>query len=150
MAGVKKRSGGKRRGAGRPPMSPEWHRLRGTSRGDRHASTGATALAPAPAPTAIGEVPAHLRPETQTWFAVVVATWVLDRHHRMILQAASWDQGQLAREAIDRNGVTVRTADGGCKGHPCLTIATAARGQFASLVAQLELDDAGTPEGHGR
>ncbi len=132
-------------------MSDDLHKLRGTWRQERHGlpTIGATAIAAVPEPTAETEAPAHLRPETQAWFTSVLETWVLDQHDRMILQAAAeaWDQAQLAREILAADGLTVRTADGGCKAHPCLTAATTARGQFATLVAQLDLDAAGTPGG---
>ena len=50
MAGVRGRSGGKRRGAGRKPLSDDLHRLRGTWRQERHGlpTIGATAIAPVP------------------------------------------------------------------------------------------------------
>jgi P27 family predicted phage terminase small subunit len=79
----------------------------------------------------------------------VVQTWVLDGHHLRILQLAAetWDMSQSAREVLARDGLTVPTKDGGCKAHPLLTVATSARMQFASFIAQLDLDDAGAPGG---
>lgn len=159
MAGVKGRSGGTRRGAGRPPLDPATRVLRGTWRPDRHGPQPATA-APVvyePAAGAAGLVPpdppGHLSAEAASWWTYVTTTWALDRHHLLLLRAASeaWDQAQQAREVLARDGLTVATADGGIKAHPCLTVATSARAQFASLVAQLDLDDAGAPaEGQQR
>jgi len=129
-------------------MSDDMHRMRGTWRRDRHGLSvvGATARIPASQPVVV-EAPAHLKPETAAWYASVCGTWVLDAHHQRILQLAceAWDQGQAARAEVEHDGLTVATKDGGCKAHPCLTVATAARTQFASLIAQLELDDVGTP-----
>ena len=154
MAGVRGRSGGRRRGAGRPSQRPAAHELANTWRPDRHGSrvVGATARAvlPARAPRArLARAPAHLRPETRRWYASVVAGWTLDQHHVLLLQAAaeSWDQAQTARERLAIDGLTVPTKDGGCKAHPCLSAARTARAQFATLMTQLDLDDAGTPAG---
>ena len=150
MAGVKGRSGGKRRGAGRKPLSDDLHRLRGTWRPQRHGlpTIGATAIATVPVATVDTEAPRHLRPATAAWFASVLKGWVLEAHDRMMLQAAAeaWDQSQTAREIL-ADGLTVPTADGGCKAHPLPATVAAARGQFAALIAQLDLDDAGTPRG---
>jgi P27 family predicted phage terminase small subunit len=112
---------------------------------------GATALAvPAVAPAV--DAPGHLRPETSAWFRHVAETWVLEAHHRRVLQAAAeaWDQAQGAREALARDGLMISAADGSPRAHPMVAAATAARAQFASLIAQLELDDAGTPAGGPR
>jgi P27 family predicted phage terminase small subunit len=154
VAGVRGRSGGKRRNAGRPRLSLEVHRLRGTLRADRHGLVGATATGPEVVPVVMepGEAPDHLRPETRDWYTRVRSTWVLDEHHQRLLQLAceTWDAAQRAREAIARDGVTVATADGRIKAHPLLVEARSARQQFAGLLAQLELDDVGTPGGrHG-
>lgn len=150
MAGVRGRSGGARRGAGRLRQSADVHRLRGTFRPDRHGprTVGAKALAgsiPKVTLDAIG----HLQPDTQRWVSDVSDVWVLDEHHQRLLQLAgeAWDQAQSARAILATEGLTVPTAQGGSKPHPCVAIATAARAQFATLLAQLDLDDAGAPGG---
>lgn len=142
VAGVRGRSGGRRQGAGRPS--------RGPLGGAYLAAVGAQARVIAPTTeTPTSDVPAHLRPETAEWYRHVVQTWVLDGHHLRILQLAAetWDMSQSAREVLARDGLTVPTKDGGCKAHPLLTVATSARMQFASFIAQLDLDDAGAPGG---
>jgi P27 family predicted phage terminase small subunit len=150
VAGARGRSGGRRRGAGRPRLGDQLHRLRGTWRPDRHGRVGGGAL-PAITPVAIepSQAPAHLEPATQAWYRHVCETWVLEPHHLRLLQAAAeaWDIAQAARASVARDGLTIATADGSVKAHPCLTVATAARAQFASLLAQLELDEAGRPGG---
>ena len=61
--------------------------------------------------------PAHLTPETATWWRSVVTDYELEPHHVRLLTATceAWDRLQQARETIDRDGLTVRTGDGGLK-----------------------------------
>ena len=46
---------------------------------------------------------------------------------------------QDAREALNRDGMTVATAAGGIKSHPCLKVAERARAQALGLLAQFGL-----------
>ena len=52
--------------------------------------------------------PSHLRPETARWFRNVLAEWELSEHHvrLLVIAAEAWDQAQLAREVLDREGAT--------------------------------------------
>jgi P27 family predicted phage terminase small subunit len=146
--------GGRRVGSGRKRKSAAIHQLQGTFRRDRH-GPAPKAAAPVVIPPATAgasglvsaDPPAHLSAAAADWWRYVVVSWRLDRHHLLVLRAAceAWDQAQLAREALARDGLTVPTADGSIKAHPCAAMVTAGRAQFASLVAQLDLDDAGTP-----
>ncbi len=90
--------------------------------------------------------PAHLRPETAHWWRAVLRDYELEDHHIRLLQAAceAWDRLQQAREQIDREGLTIATADGGLKAHLAVAIERDARLAFARLVRELDLD-AGAP-----
>ncbi len=92
------------------------------------------------------EPPAHLRPETANWWRSVLDDYQLEPHHLRLLHLAceSWDRCQQAREEIDRDGLTIRTGDGGLKAHPAVAIERDARLAFARLVRELDLD-AGAP-----
>lgn len=86
--------------------------------------------------------PAHLSGETRAWWDGVVRDYALESHHLKLLQATaeSWDRMQQAREEIDRDGLTVKTADGGLKAHPAIAIERDARIAFARLLRDLDLD----------
>lgn len=109
------------------------------------AQSGATA------PACSGELhaaPAHLSQASREWFGYVTQTWALDQHHvrLLVLACDAWELAEGAREALALDGLTVPTADGSMRAHPLVGAAAAARGQFASLIAQLDLD-AGAPKG---
>ena len=76
----------------------------------------------------------------------MLTDYELEHHHVRLLRLAceAWDRGQQAREAIDRDGLTIGTGDGGLKAHPCVAIERDARIGFARLVRELDLD-AGAP-----
>jgi P27 family predicted phage terminase small subunit len=76
----------------------------------------------------------------------VLADYELEEHHVRLLHLAceTWDRCQQAREAIDRDGLTIATGDGGMKAHPAVAIERDARLAFARLVRELDLD-AGAP-----
>ena len=95
--------------------------------------------------------PDHLRPDTADWWQSVLRDYDLEDHHIRLLRLAceSWDRGQQAREQIDRDGLTVRTADGGLKAHPAVAIERDTRLAFARLVRELDLD-AGAPSERSR
>ena len=93
--------------------------------------------------------PEHLQPATQEWFELVISNYVLEPHHVLLLQLAgeAWDRCQQAREML-ADGLTVKTADGGLKAHPCVAIERDARLAFARLIRELDLDT--EPPAHGR
>lgn len=92
--------------------------------------------------------PAHLQPATRKWFSSVVDDYDMDQHHVRLLALAgeAWDRGQQAREAIERDGITVATADGGIKAHPAVAIERDCRIAFARLIRELALDTDAAPE----
>ncbi|HEY1308459.1 MAG TPA: P27 family phage terminase small subunit [Vicinamibacterales bacterium] len=120
-------------------MRPEVRRLYGLSPVKPAPIIGTAALAPPlTEPT---DPPAHLRPETAAWYQHVCETWEITPSKRRLLQAccAAWDLSETARETIAREGMTVRTADGGTKVHPLMVTMKTARQQFASLLGMLDL-----------
>ena len=147
MSGVRGRSG-------RLPAPVEQHVLRGTHRVDRHGRAGLAAVETTPAATPVQtrialRPPRRLRPETARWFRSVATEWKLEAHHAKLLAlaAVAWDRCEAAREAIDRDGLTVKTARGGPRLNPLLRVEDASRRAFARLIQQLDLEDAPTPGG---
>ena len=86
--------------------------------------------------------PAHLKPDTAKWWRSVHADYQLEQHHARLLTLAaeSWDRCQQARAAVDKDGITVTTGDGGIKAHPAIAIERDARLAFARLIRELDLD----------
>jgi len=93
--------------------------------------------------------PAHLQEETRRWWRQVMADYVLESHHIKLLTAAAeaWDRLQQAREAIDREGITIPTGGGGLKAHPAVAIERDSRLAYARLLRELDLDAAPAPSG---
>lgn len=94
------------------------------------------------------EPPAHLAPETADWWRTVLAGFDLEAHHLRLLRLAceAWDRTQQAREILDRDGLTISTADGGMKAHPAVAIERDSRLAFARLVRELDLDTEAPPD----
>jgi P27 family predicted phage terminase small subunit len=87
--------------------------------------------------------PAHLSKAAKRWFKFVAATYVLDATGALLLARAceSLDLAEAARERIAQDGLTMRAGTGALKAHPLVAVVLRARGQFASMVEQLDLDD---------
>jgi P27 family predicted phage terminase small subunit len=92
--------------------------------------------------------PDHLRQPTAEWWRSVCESYELEGHHERLLTLAAeaYDRGQQAREILDRDGLTVATADGGIKAHPCIGVERDARIAFARLTRELDLDAAPAPD----
>jgi len=88
------------------------------------------------------KAPPHLKPDTRKWWVSVHDDYALEPHHTRLLTLAgeAWDRCQQAREAVDSDGITVKTADGGLKAHPAIAIERDARLAFARLIRELDLD----------
>ena len=88
------------------------------------------------------EPPGHLSPSARQWWTTTVETYVLWEHHLRLLQLAceAWDRAQAAREALERDGLTVPGREGGMRAHPCIAIERDARLAVARLVRELDLD----------
>ena len=86
--------------------------------------------------------PAHLRPPTAKWWKSVHEDYQLEAHHVRLLTLAgeAFDRCTQAREAVDADGITVKTGDGGLKAHPCVAIERDSRLAFARLLRELDLD----------
>lgn len=86
--------------------------------------------------------PTYLKPATRRWWREVVTTWELDEHHVRILTLAAeaWDRAQDARETIAKAGAYYLDRFGQPKSHPAVAVERDARGQFARLVRELDLD----------
>lgn len=87
--------------------------------------------------------PSHLMPGTQRWYREICATYELEAHHKLILQAAceSWDRAQQARQHIAEHGLVI---DG--KSNPAVAVEQDARTLFVRCVRELNLDAAEPPD----
>ena len=88
------------------------------------------------------KAPAHLRPPTAKWWRGVLEEYQLEPHHVRLLTLAgeAFDRCTQAREAVDADGITVKTGDGGLKAHPAVAIERDSRLAFARLLRELDLD----------
>src|SRR4051794_28688001 len=86
--------------------------------------------------------PSHLRPETRKWWSQICGEFVLESHHRRLLQlcAESWDAAQSAREAIQQHGQTYVDRFGAPRLRPEVNVARDATLAFARLLRELDLD----------
>ena len=66
----------------------------------------------------------------------------LEPHHLKLLQLCceSWDRSQMAREELQREGLTVPGREGGIRPHPAVAIERDARLAVARLVRELDFD----------
>lgn len=93
------------------------------------------------------KAPKHLRAATRRWFGQMTETFEFESHHLRILQAAAeaWDRGQMAREVIAKEGLTIRDRFGQVRPHPLLAVERDSRLAFTKLIKDLHLDS--EPEG---
>jgi P27 family predicted phage terminase small subunit len=84
--------------------------------------------------------PPQLSPSARQWWETVVATFVLEPHDLLLLQAAAeaWDRYQAAREQLDREGLTISGRQGP-KPHPAAAIARDTALVFSRLLKELNL-----------
>lgn len=89
--------------------------------------------------------PSHLSPEGKAWWRDTLADFDLEAHHLKLLRLAceAYDRCQMARQAIDRDGITVISETGAIKAHPACAIERDSRLAFARLLRELDLDTAG-------
>jgi phage terminase small subunit len=95
--------------------------------------------------------PAHLRPTTRAWFRSVCEAYVLEEHHKHLLQIAgeSWDTAQRAREALRRHGLVFQDRHGTPRPRPEVAIGRDAMVTCMRAIRELRLD-VGTPAEHER
>jgi phage terminase small subunit len=86
----------------------------------------------------------------QTWWHAVMARYVLDDHHRYLLQAAceAWDRMTQARRAIAEHGLTYQLGET-IRARPEIRIEVENRTSFARIVRDLGIDDAKPPRDPG-
>ncbi|WP_027060533.1 P27 family phage terminase small subunit [Mesorhizobium loti] len=92
--------------------------------------------------------PANLRPATRKWYKSVISDFDLEGHHikLLTLAAEAWDQSQIAREVLDKDGQTYTDRFGQPKERPEIAILNASRIAFARLIRELALDGVDSPE----
>jgi len=88
------------------------------------------------------DIPQHLREETRNWYRTINEQFVLESHHRRLLQLAceAWDRGREARDILEKDGLTVTNKHGDVKPHAAIGIEQTSRIQFARLMRELNLD----------
>ena len=92
--------------------------------------------------------PSHLRPETRRWFEHVTDEFALEQHHVRLLTLAgeAWDRCTQAREAIEKNGLTVEDRFGFPRPRPEIAVERDSRLAFCRIVRELDLDTEVTPD----
>ncbi len=86
--------------------------------------------------------PEYFTPEIKGWWKLVVATYVLDAHHILLLTAAceAWDRMQEARKTIAVEGAYYADRHGNHKAHGAVAVERDSRVAFARLLRELDLD----------
>ena len=86
--------------------------------------------------------PAHLRPDTASWWDSVARDYALEGHlvRILTLAAEAWDRGQEAREAIAKYGPVYVDRFDQPRARPEVAIERDSRISFARLVRELALD----------
>jgi phage terminase small subunit len=128
---------------------PSLHRGRVAERPPSVTKTiGTTPRSPTPPPLKQDFPPPHLRPETASWWKLVVAEFDLEPHHLRILRLAceAWDRGQEAREAIAQHGSVFVDRFDQPRARPEVAIERDCRISFARLMRELALDVEGPDE----
>ncbi len=92
--------------------------------------------------TRVPRPPRHLKADTRAWWASVVSTFELDRHHLAVLTAAceALDRGNEARERVTKDGAIYLTRFGEPRAHPSVAIERDARISFLRALRELQLD----------
>lgn len=118
------------KGGSKTPMQPDAnHGFSPRARGGRPGSNKISA-------------PAHLRPDTASWWVSVADGYALEAHHLRILTLAAeaWDRGVEAREAIAKHGTVYVDRFAQPRARPEVAIERDSRIAFARLVRELALD----------
>jgi phage terminase small subunit len=88
------------------------------------------------------KAPAHLRPDTRTWWQSAHQDYDLGEHHSRLLTLAceAWDRACQAREILAKHGIIIGGRQAAARPHPAIAIERDSRLAFARLIAQLSLD----------
>ena len=91
---------------------------------------------------AVSKPPSHFSADTKSWWAEVVASYVLEDHHLRLLTGASeaWDRAETARREVKREGMFYQDRFGAPKIHPGVDAERKSRDQFRLLLRELGLD----------
>jgi phage terminase small subunit len=86
--------------------------------------------------------PARLSPAMRAWWNQTVRTFVLERHHLLLLEGAcrSWDLAQRARAVLDREGLTYLDRWRQPRVRAEVQVEHQAKIAFARLLRELSLD----------
>ena len=70
------------------------------------------------------KAPAHLRPDTRTWWQSVHQDYDLEEHHSRLLTMAceAWDRACQAREIMAKDGIVIGGREAAVRPHPCIAI----------------------------
>ena len=107
-------------------------------------------------PPRANRAPAHLSAGMRKWYASTEASYELDQHHRLLLQAAAeaWDRMADARAVLAKRGTTFDDRWGGAQLRPEIAIERDARVAFCRCLRELAVDvsapDEPRPPGLGR
>ena len=107
-------------------------------------------------PPRANRAPAHLSAGMRKWYASTEASYELDQHHRLLLQAAAeaWDRMADARAVLAKRGTTFDDRWGCPHPRPEIAIERDARVAFCRCLRELALDvsapDEPRPPGLGR
>jgi len=86
--------------------------------------------------------PKHLRPETQAWWELAIATRDFEEHEMRVLLVAceTLDRREQAREALKKHGLTFTDAKGMVRQRPEVCIERDCSAAFLRAVRALRLD----------
>ena len=92
--------------------------------------------------------PDHIKGKTLEWVHSVLEIFELDGHHiRLLVHAAeSWDQAELARSVLEKDGLTFLDRFNQPHPRPEVAIARDSRILFSRLVRELDLDVDAAPD----
>jgi hypothetical protein len=87
-------------------------------------------------------IPSHVSRPSRAWLEHLLDDyeWTPSEWRLCVLAAETHDRAATARRTLDREGLTVETARGGIRPHPCAIIARDATTLFSKLLAQLGID----------
>jgi P27 family predicted phage terminase small subunit len=113
--------------------------LRGTFQRSRHATALAQAATSA---VPIPRAPAHLSAEARRYWRDMVTRWAFDTRHLRLLTLAlqAWDDAQVARAELRREGTSITMPSGARRPHPAVRREHDARASCARIFGQLGLE----------
>jgi phage terminase small subunit len=91
-------------------------------------------------PTSSNDPPAHLQPETQAWWRVIVQE--IEPHQLRTLQCAAeaWDRKEQARAALNEHGLSYEDDRGMIRPRPEVAVERDSRIAYLRAMRELKLD----------